>query len=314
MPRVVLVTGVSRLLGGRLAARLASDPDIEQIVGVDTAAPRDKARLGRTEFVRVDIRTGQIGAVLDSHGVDTILHIPSQPGWDLDPATRRAAREFNVIGSMQLLAAAQRSEQVRHVVLASATSIYGCDPLGPSVRDERLPPPAGQRPGAARDAVEIEGYLRGFARRRPDVEVTILRLADLLGPRIDTSLTRYLSLPVVPTCLGFDPRWQFLHVDDAVAALRLAAAGQLGGTVNVAGSGVLVASQVIRRLGRRALPMLPAAFPTVRRLTRGRIGPDLLADQLGFLRFGRVVYTARIEAALPELRSTAQALAAFGAA
>ena len=57
-PKVVLVTGVSRFLGGHLAARFAANPDIERVLGVDTEPPpRDLLRrMGRAEFVRADIR------------------------------------------------------------------------------------------------------------------------------------------------------------------------------------------------------------------------------------------------------------------
>ena len=84
--------------------------------------------------------------------------------------------------------------------------------------------PAG---GYAKDAVEIEGYLRGFARRRPDVAVTVLRLANLVGPRVDTALTRYFALPVVPTVLGSTPALQLLHEEDALAALERAASSDV---------------------------------------------------------------------------------------
>ncbi|MGH3911322.1 MAG: NAD-dependent epimerase/dehydratase family protein, partial [Pseudonocardiaceae bacterium] len=35
-PSTVLVTGVSRFVGGHLAARLAADPSIDRVLGVDT--------------------------------------------------------------------------------------------------------------------------------------------------------------------------------------------------------------------------------------------------------------------------------------
>ena len=38
------------------------------------------------------------------------------------------------------------------------------------------------RSGYAKDSVEVEGYVRGFARRRPDVGVTTLRFANFVGP------------------------------------------------------------------------------------------------------------------------------------
>src|SRR5450759_4232192 len=72
-PRVVLVTGVSRYLGGRIAALLQADPEIERVVGVDTVPP--KGDLGRTEFLRADIRNPLIAKVLAAASVDTVVHM-----------------------------------------------------------------------------------------------------------------------------------------------------------------------------------------------------------------------------------------------
>ena len=60
------------------------------------------------------------------------------------------------------------------------------------------------RTGFAKDALEIESYVRGLGRRRPDVAVTTLRLANLMGAGVDSQLARFLALPVVPRVMGFD--------------------------------------------------------------------------------------------------------------
>jgi NAD(P)-dependent dehydrogenase (short-subunit alcohol dehydrogenase family) len=39
MGRVVLVTGVSRYLGGRFAKILSADPAVERVIGVDVIPP-----------------------------------------------------------------------------------------------------------------------------------------------------------------------------------------------------------------------------------------------------------------------------------
>ena len=122
---------------------------------------------------------------------------------------------------------------------------------------EDMAPRRMPRSGFGKDSVEVEGYVRGFARRRPDVGVTMLRCANLIGPRIETTLTRYFSLPVVPTVLGFDPRLQFCHEEDALAALHHATVADVHGTFNVAGDGVLMLSQAIRRLGRPSVALPP---------------------------------------------------------
>ena len=75
-PAVVLVTGVSRWLGGALAAELAADPGIERVIGVDTVPPSPELlrTLGRTEFVRADIRNPLIAKVVARAEVDTVVH------------------------------------------------------------------------------------------------------------------------------------------------------------------------------------------------------------------------------------------------
>ena len=229
-PSVVLVTGVSRFLGGHLAARLAAHPDIDRVLGVDTVPPpRDLLRrMGRAEFVRADIRNPLIAKVISQAAVDTVVHasLSANPG---SSGGRTVMKEMNVIGTMQLLAACQKAETVRRLVLKSTTAVYGSSSRDPAIFNESMTPKDLPRGGYAKDAVEIEGYLRGFARRRPDVAVTVLRFANFIGPRIDTVFTRYFALPVVPTVLGYDARVQLLHEEDGLAVLERATRENLPG-------------------------------------------------------------------------------------
>jgi UDP-glucose 4-epimerase len=294
-PSVVLVTGVSKFLGGYLAARLAADPSIDRVLGVDTVPPpRDLLRrMGRAEFVRADIRNPLIAKVISQASVDTVVHasLSANPGTS---GGRTAMKEMNVIGTMQLLAACQKAASVRRVVLKSTTAVYGSSPRDPALFDEAMTPKDLPSGGYAKDAVEIEGYLRGFARRRPDVSVTVLRFANFIGPRIDTVFTRYFALPVVPTVFGFDARVQLLHEEDALAVLERAVSEELPGTFNVAADGVLMLSQAIRRAGRIALPVPGPAVGPVSRIFRGARIVDFSPEQMRLLNFGRVVDNRRL--------------------
>jgi nucleoside-diphosphate-sugar epimerase len=111
------------------------------------------------------------------------------------------------------------------------------------------------RSGFSKDAAEIEGYVRGFARRRPDVRVTMLRLANVVGPHVVSPMTSYFRLPVVPTVLGYDARMQFVHQDDLDRVLRHAVLADIPGTFNIAGDGFLMLSQALRRLQRATVPL-----------------------------------------------------------
>jgi UDP-glucose 4-epimerase len=284
----VLVTGVGRDLGAVLARMLSDDPQIEAVVGVDTHPP--SSDLGRAEFVRADIRNPLIAKVIASSRIDTVVHMNVLPS-PLLPGGRAAMKEVNVIGSMQLLAACQKASSVRTLVLKSTTQIYGRSTRDPAVLDEDSEPREVPTSGYAKDAVEVEGYVRGFARRRPDVAVCVLRICDLIGPRIDSAATRYFNSPVAPTVLGADPRLQLCHEDDALAVLRLAADGRHRGTYNVAGDGVLLLSQALRRLGRPSVALPASVGIRVGRLL-SLLNTDVLsAEQVRILGHGRVVST-----------------------
>jgi UDP-glucose 4-epimerase len=289
--RVVLVTGVSRFVGGRLAAQLSADPTVERVIGVDVVPPTTD--VGRTEFVRADIRNPIIAKVIASARVDTVAHL-SVIATPFGAGGRTAMKEINVIGTMQLLAACQKAPSVRKLVVKSTTAVYGSSARDPALFTENMQPRALPRSGYSKDSVEVEGYVRGFGRRRPDVDVTLLRLANFIGPRIDTPLTRYFSLPVVPRVFGFDPRIQFLHEDDGMAVLHQAVVGDHRGTFNVAGSGVLLLSQAIRRAGRPAIQVPSPAVSLGGSLFRRAGLVDFSPEQLRFLQFGRGVDTTRL--------------------
>lgn len=301
MGRVVLVTGAARQLGGYFARRIQEDPNVDRTVGVDVLPPvRD---LGRAEFVKADIRQHAFSAVLDGYGVDTVVHMdvhgtrPGVVGNGLG-AGRASAKESNVLGTLQLLGACQRAASVRRLVIKSSTGVYGSAPRDPAVFDVGTPARALPRGGFAKDVVEVEEYARGFARRRLDVSVTVLRFAHILGSCGDSALGAYFALPVLPAVVGFDPRLQFVHEDDAVEALRLASLGGGGGssgveTFNVAGAGVLLLSQCARRLGRPTVPLLLPAVRWLGGALRTVGATDFSAEQLRLLTHGRVVRTAR---------------------
>src|SRR3712207_4662033 len=180
---------------------------------------------------------------------------------------------------------------------SSSTAVYGTSPRDPAIFTEDMPAKALPRSGYAKDAIEVEGYLRGFTRRRPDVNVTLLRFANFVGPYIDTPLTRYFQLPLVPTVFGFDPRLQLLHESDGIEVLRLASTSDRPGTYNVAGDGVLLLSQAIRRAGKIAVPVPAPAVSFVGRTVRRSGVVDFSPEQMQFLNFGRVVSNDRLKEA-----------------
>ncbi|MGH2992649.1 MAG: NAD-dependent epimerase/dehydratase family protein [Solirubrobacterales bacterium] len=291
--RRVLVTGVSTYWGGRLAEALESHPEIDAIVGVDSDEPTRE--LHRTEFVKVGNQHSLIERIVKAAELDTV--VDARLVVNSLMSAPRAAHENNVIGTMNILAAcAGPDSPVRKLVFKSSAHYYGCEQDDPAFFTEEMRRPHAPRTALERDIVDAEESVSEFTDKRPDVTVTVLRCANVLGPDVATAFTRMFALPLVPMVLGFDPRCQFVHEDDVVRALEHPVLNHTPGTYNVAADGVLALSEVIGLLGKRPLPVLPpwgtgALAAPLRRL--GFRIPDEMVNQL---RFGRGLDNRRLRA------------------
>jgi UDP-glucose 4-epimerase len=290
--RRVLITGVGSHFGTLLAARLERDPEVEAIVGLDTRTPR--ASLATTEVVHADIRDPRIADVIAGARADTVVHnsIVRQPGPGM---SSRTMHDINVVGSLQLLSACERSPSIRAIVIRGSAGVYGSEPHAPQFFDEEMTRLFPMRTRFQRDVAEIEEYFETYSRRQPQVVCTMLRYQPAIGRSLVTQITRYLSQPVCPTHLGFDPRIQLVHEDDALDALLAAIRRPVRGAVNVAARGTIGLTRMIRMAGKARLPIASPLFGPLTGAAR-RLGLDSYSDDFRrLLRYGRGVDVGRLE-------------------
>jgi UDP-glucose 4-epimerase len=290
--RRVLITGVGGRWGEALARELLGDPAVDLVCGVDTKPP--PSRLEGARYIEADIRNPVISRLLPGTEVDTVIHCGIV--WYPEPGKpARALHDINVIGTLQLLTACERIPTLRALVVRGSAAIYGTDPAAPAFFTEDMARRYPLRTRFQRDIGELESYVENFSRRRPDIACCMLRYQPEIGPGLDTPLVRYLSLALVPTQLGFDPRLQFVHADDATGALAAAARNPVRGAVNVAPSGSVSLTKILRLARRPTLPVPHPLFgPLFARLGQ-RLGlADLYGDGLRLLRYGRGVDNTRL--------------------
>jgi nucleoside-diphosphate-sugar epimerase/1-acyl-sn-glycerol-3-phosphate acyltransferase len=285
--RCILVTGAARSTGRRLVVALAESDRVARVLAVDNE-PLPEGLPDKVEPIQAALDSPALIKALESAGVDTLVHL----GVSAEPQAaggRAVMKERNVLGTMQLLAAAYHAPDLRRLVLKSTTAVYGSTPSDPAMWTEAMPHDA-PRSGFGKDAIQVEDYVRAFDRRRRDVTVTILRLANQVGPTVSNPLTRYFELPTCPTVLGFDPRLQFLHESDTERVLERAVLGRATrGTFNIAGDGVVLLSQAIRIAGKPPLPIPEPLVGVVAELLRRTL--DFSPEQVRFLQFGRAADT-----------------------
>lgn len=245
--RVVLVTGVGGYWGARVAEQLVARPGL-RVIGLDIEPPQE--RIKGLDFIQADIRNPLMVDILRDEEVHTVCHLT------FIDSTRptETAFDVNVIGTMKVLGACAEVG-VRKVVLKSSTAVYGARAENSSFLTEEQPLRGGRAYGYTRDMVEIEAFCNGFRRQAPEMTTTILRFCSIVGPMVDTPMTRFLNEPATPILLGFDPMMQVIHEVDVVQALVHAVVNDVPGVFNIAAEGLLPLSKLMGLAGKLPIPV-----------------------------------------------------------
>jgi UDP-glucose 4-epimerase len=226
----VAVTGIASLLGSRVLRRLVESRGLEDVLALDVASP--PPTLG-VRHVPVDVTEPasdqRLLEVLREERVETVVHAAffTNPRRDTTHA-----HELESIGTLNLLAAAAATG-VPRVVMRSFTAVFGARGQNPNFLTEDHPLQPNPGLGWVRDKLEAEQHAAAFARRYPEMRITVLRFAPLFGPGVHTFYTQIFDHRVVPCLMGYDPIVQMLHPEDAVAAFMAAIEACPGGAVNV---------------------------------------------------------------------------------
>jgi UDP-glucose 4-epimerase len=291
--RRVLIAGLSSYWGGRLAQALEGFEQVEAIIGVDSMEPTRE--LERTEFVKAAYQHGLLARIIRAAEIDTV--VDARLIVNSVVARPREAHENNVIGTMSILTAcAGPDSPVRRFVFKSSAHYYGSEQDDPAFFREDMRRGHPPRTMLERDIVDAEEAVAEFAERNSDVDVTVLRFANVVGPDVDTAFIRLFALPVVPMVLGFDPRLQFVHEDDIVHALEHCVLHATPGVFNVAADGVLALSEAISVLGKRAAPVLPPWGSNLLAGPLRSVGIRFPDELINLLRFGRGLDNRRLKA------------------
>lgn len=270
-PRPLALTHAASTLGSALAVELAAAGG--QVVGLD-------ARTGRAPGV--DWRPGDIAspavvAALDD--VDVLVHLAFDPDLtrvlDLQPAVRRARR----ISEVRTLVTAAAAAGVGHLVLVTSAMVFGARPDNPVPLPEDSARRAGETEGLVADLVAVEEELHALTALHPGLRTTVVRPAALVGPGVDTMITRHFEAPRLLRLRGAEPLWPFCHLEDLGTALLAVADGSLPDQVSVSAGGALTQEEVEELSGIRGIEVAEGtAYAAVDRLHRLGVVPFPATD------------------------------------
>ncbi len=226
------MTGARGRIGRAVAALLAADSRVDEVVAIDVrppGPPRDGVR-------EVERDTRDPLLVGDLEGADALVHLAFRV---LDPSD---AESVNVDGSRNAFDGAVHAG-VATIVHASSGAVYGAHPDNrvPLREEDPLRPAAFAYPETKVRVERMLSELSGTQR------VVILRPTTVLGPGAPLLLGRSAHVRLS----DFDPPQQFTWVDDVAAAFGAALHSSAEGTFNVGAPGTVRTSEIARLLGVR---------------------------------------------------------------
>lgn len=260
----VLITGISGMLARQVARRLVERG--HHVLGLDRRPWPNCPEAIRV--IRTDIRKSDVEEVFREERPEAVIHMAT-----VTHLTERREDRYriNLGGTKRVFDYCHRYE-VRQALFVGRHTYYGAVPDAPLYREEDEPPMALESFPELADLVAADLFAACALWRFPEVDTAVLRLVYTLGNGPQGTLANFLSGRRVPTILGFDPLFQFMHEEDAASAIVLALERRLRGVYNVAGPQPLPLSEVIRITRRRAAPIAEALYP----FALGRFGLPVL--------------------------------------
>jgi UDP-glucose 4-epimerase len=272
----VLIPGASGAIARKVALRLRDEG--AEVVGIDRRPWPDAP----IEFHEVDVRKRAAEDVFRRARPQAVVHmatvtslaVPGEERYQINLGGTRAVFEY------------ARAYGVEHCIFVGRHTFYGAGPDSPLFHGEDDPPLELNRFPELADLVAADLFAATALWRFPELATTVLRLCYTLGPTGHGTLASFLRGKRVPTVMGYDPLFQFLHEDDVVRAIVLTLSKRPRGVFNVAGPQPLPLSRVAHEAGRSVLPVPEFIMSGL----LGRFGlPNLPAGALNHLKYPVVV-------------------------
>lgn len=260
----VLVTGAAGSLAQMVIQKLKSRCNVVAIYF------RDAKHVDTSiTHYRVDMNKRGFEDVFRNHPIDGVIHLGRI---NAHMSSIHARYATNVLGTRRLLDLCLKYN-VGNVQILSTYFVYGANSINPALLDEETPLRASSQDKNLIDMAELEHMANIYMWKHPELNLTILRPCNIIGPGTRNALSLLLARRTAPALLGFSPMMQFLHLEDMATAIITTYDKNIRGIYNVAPDDYIAYQDALRACGCkiRRIPSIPPQVP----LLFGRITPYL---------------------------------------
>lgn len=268
----ILITGAAGALAKQVIERLRPTCDL---VAVDS---RIKVPLGDDiPSYCIDFNHRNFEDLFRRYPFDGVIHLGRIRS---SQSTRMRRYNANVLGTQKLLDLSHKYD-IHRIVVLSTFHVYGAMAYNPALIDESAPMKSAGLSADLIDSVELENLANIYLWRYPELNISILRPCNIVGPSVSNTMSRLLASPRAPVLAGFSPMMQFIHIDDMADAIVLAYHKSARGVFNVAPEDWVAYQKALELCGcaRTYLPSIPPVLPRlVLRTLRLQSFPAYLMD------------------------------------
>ncbi|MBX3233000.1 MAG: NAD-dependent epimerase/dehydratase family protein [Labilithrix sp.] len=282
----VLVPGISGRLGRMLAEELIEKG--HDVIGIDRRPFHDAPR--GVEMHELDIRKRAAEEVFRRVRPNAVIHMAT-----VTHLVHQSEDRYRInLGGTRAVFEHSSAYGAEHVVFVGRHTYYGAAADSPLFHVEDEPPMGLAHFPQLADLVAADLYAGSALWRYPTFTTSVLRMVYTLGPTGHGTLATFLRGARVPTIMGYDPLFHFMHERDVIGALVTTLDSRPRGVFNVCGPAPVPLSVIIKETGRTNIPvpspLLVAAL--------GRFGlPKLPPGALDHIRYPITVDASAFTAA-----------------
>ena len=250
----ILITGAAGALAQKVIEQLRDTCDL---VAVDF---REQVYLGDDiPSYCIDFNKRVFEDLFRRYQFDGVIHMGRIMSSQL---TRMRRYNANVLGTQKLLDLSHKYG-IKRVVVLSTFHVYGAVAYNPALIDEAAPLKSAGLSADLIDSVELENLANIYLWRYPELNITILRPCNIVGPGVRNTISTLLASERAPVLAGFSPMMQFIHIDDMADAIVLAYKKPTRGVYNVAPQDWVAYQHALKLCGckRIHVPSIPPMVP-----------------------------------------------------
>ncbi len=250
----ILITGAAGALAQQVIEQLRDTCDL---VAVDF---REQVYLGDDiPSYCIDFNKRVFEDLFRRYQFDGVVHMGRIMSSQL---TRMRRYNANVLGTQKLLDLSHKYG-IKRVVVLSTFHVYGAVAYNPALIDESAPLKSAGLSADLIDSVELENLANIYLWRYPELNITILRPCNIVGPGVRNTISTLLASERAPVLAGFSPMMQFIHIDDMADAIVLAYKKPTRGVYNVAPQDWVAYQHALKLCGckRIQVPSIPPMIP-----------------------------------------------------